>query len=104
MGVIGQNGAGKSTLIKLLTGQELPDKGQIKWQKGVKIGYLDQYAESAHDLTIQTFLRSAFADLDEIAAELTDEQWDQFESTVAGTVEFAEAIRALRIRAQASAR
>lgn len=69
MGVIGQNGAGKSTLIKLLTGQELPDKGQIKWQKGVKIGYLDQYAESAHDLTIQTFLRSAFADLDEIAAK-----------------------------------
>ncbi|WP_026378314.1 ParB/RepB/Spo0J family partition protein [Agromyces italicus] len=43
-------------------------------------------------------------DLDEIAAELTDEQWDQFESTVAGTVEFAEGIRALRSRAQASAR
>ena len=43
-------------------------------------------------------------DLDEIAAELTDEQLEQFESTVAGTVEFAEAIRALRSRAQASAR
>lgn len=63
MGVIGQNGAGKSTLIKLITGQELPDKGTIKWQRGVKIGYLDQYAESAHDLTILEFLQTAFEDL-----------------------------------------
>ncbi len=46
MGVIGQNGAGKSTLIRLITGQTLPDAGQIKWQRGKKIGYLDQYAES----------------------------------------------------------
>lgn len=44
MGVIGQNGAGKSTLIKIITGQQLPDDGQIKWQNGIRIGYLDQYA------------------------------------------------------------
>ncbi|WP_157001160.1 ParB/RepB/Spo0J family partition protein [Agromyces laixinhei] len=43
-------------------------------------------------------------DLDEIAAELTDEQWNQFETTVAGTVSFAESLRALRGRAQAIAR
>ena len=45
MGIIGQNGAGKSTLIKILTGSRLPDEGRIKWQRGVRIGYLDQYAE-----------------------------------------------------------
>lgn len=67
MGIIGQNGAGKSTLIKLLTGQLLADAGQIKWQKKTRIGYLDQYAESAHELTIGAFLRSAFNELDEIA-------------------------------------
>lgn len=67
MGVIGQNGAGKSTLIRLITGQTLPDNGMIKWQKGKKIGYLDQYAESAHDLTIGDFLKSAFAKLYDIA-------------------------------------
>lgn len=59
LGVIGQNGAGKSTLIKLITKQLFPDEGQIRWQKGIKIGYLDQYAESAHDLTIISFLKSA---------------------------------------------
>lgn len=69
MGVIGQNGAGKSTLIRLITGQTLPDEGQIKWQRGKKIGYLDQYAESAHDLTIGDFLQSAFKELYEIEAK-----------------------------------
>ncbi|WP_157009120.1 ParB N-terminal domain-containing protein [Agromyces laixinhei] len=43
-------------------------------------------------------------DLDEIAAELTDEQWSQFEATVAGTVSFAEALRSIRNQAQAIAR
>lgn len=57
MGIIGQNGAGKSTLIKILTGSRLPDEGRIKWQRGVRIGYLDQYAESAHDLTIGAFAK-----------------------------------------------
>ena len=32
MGVTGQNGVGKSTLIKILTGEMLPDDGQVKWQ------------------------------------------------------------------------
>lgn len=67
MGIIGQNGAGKSTLIKLITEQELPDEGMIKWQRNTKIGYLDQYAQSAHDLTVEAFLKTAFAQLYAIA-------------------------------------
>lgn len=47
----------------------MPDEGQIKWQRGVKIGYLDQYAQSAHDLTIGAFLESAFQDLFDIQAK-----------------------------------
>lgn len=39
-------------------------------------------------------------DYAEIAAELTDEQWQQFESTVAGTVAFAERMRQLRDEAR----
>ena len=45
MGIVGQNGAGKSTLIKILIGKVLPVDGSVKWQKGVKIGYLDQYVD-----------------------------------------------------------
>lgn len=37
-------------------------------------------------------------DIDELASALTDEQWEQFEATLAGTIEFAEALRSLRSR------
>src|SRR3712207_4282207 len=68
MGIIGQNGASKSTLIKIITGQELPGEGKIKLQNVTKIGYLDQYAVSAHVLRIEQFLKSACQDLFDQAA------------------------------------
>ena len=58
-------------MIKILTGSRLPDEGRIKWQRGVRIGYLDQYAESAHDLTIGAFLQSAFKELFEVQERQT---------------------------------
>ncbi|QBP17793.1 ABC-F family ATP-binding cassette domain-containing protein [Acetilactobacillus jinshanensis] len=63
MGVVGQNGVGKSTLIKLITGAELPLTGQIKWQKGVKIGYLDQYVNIPKGMTLMKFLHTAYSKL-----------------------------------------
>ncbi|MDD6719462.1 ABC-F family ATP-binding cassette domain-containing protein [uncultured Lactobacillus sp.] len=60
MGVTGQNGVGKSTLIKILTGEILPDDGQVKWQNKVTVGYLDQYAKLTPGLSIREFLRTAF--------------------------------------------
>lgn len=63
MGIVGQNGAGKSTLIKILIGQVLPVDGQIKWQPGVKIGYLDQYVDIPKGMTLIQFLHTAFSDL-----------------------------------------
>ncbi|MGD0634778.1 MAG: energy-dependent translational throttle protein EttA [Beijerinckiaceae bacterium] len=42
VGVIGPNGAGKTTLFRMITGQEKPDKGEIKIGESVQIGYVDQ--------------------------------------------------------------
>ena len=61
LGLIGQNGAGKSTLIKIITGEILPDDGQIHWQKNIHKGYLDQYVEVDETLTIEEFLKTAYA-------------------------------------------
>lgn len=52
MGIVGQNGAGKSTLMKILVGEIIPDKGDIKWQPNIQIGHLDQYAEIDEGYTI----------------------------------------------------
>lgn len=40
--LVGVNGAGKSTLFKIITGEILPDSGQISLQKNTKIGYFSQ--------------------------------------------------------------
>jgi ATPase subunit of ABC transporter with duplicated ATPase domains len=42
VGVIGPNGAGKSTLMKLITGKEQPDQGEVKLGHTVKLAYVDQ--------------------------------------------------------------
>ena len=38
MGLTGLNGAGKSTFIKILTGEILPDQGDVRWNPRVRLG------------------------------------------------------------------
>jgi ATP-binding cassette ChvD family protein len=42
VGIIGPNGAGKTTLFRMITGQEKPDKGTIKFGSTVRLSYVDQ--------------------------------------------------------------
>ena len=42
VGVIGPNGVGKTTLFRMITGQEQPDRGELKVGQTVKISYVDQ--------------------------------------------------------------
>lgn len=46
VGVIGANGAGKTTFLRLITGQEKTDKGEVLIGKTVKLTYLDQSRET----------------------------------------------------------
>jgi len=46
VGVIGPNGAGKTTLFRMITGQDKPDKGDIKIGESVHLGYVDQSRDS----------------------------------------------------------
>jgi ATPase subunit of ABC transporter with duplicated ATPase domains len=42
IGLVGPNGSGKTTLFRMITGQELPDEGQVSVDRGITIGYFSQ--------------------------------------------------------------
>ncbi len=46
VGVIGPNGAGKSTLIRMITGVEKPDRGEVVIGPTVKVAVVDQSREA----------------------------------------------------------
>lgn len=49
LGIIGPNGAGKSTFLKMITGQEKPDQGEIRIGETVKLAYVDQMRDHLDD-------------------------------------------------------
>jgi len=42
VGIVGPNGAGKTTLVRMITGQETPDRGTLRIGDSVAISYVDQ--------------------------------------------------------------
>lgn len=49
VGVIGPNGAGKTTLFRMVTGQESPDAGTLRFGDTVKLSYVDQSRDHLDD-------------------------------------------------------
>lgn len=56
--ILGPNGAGKTVLLKTLLGL-LPHKGEIKWKKNIKIGYVPQRVPFIKDvpLSVKDFFK-----------------------------------------------
>ncbi|MTV82406.1 ribosomal protection-like ABC-F family protein [Secundilactobacillus folii] len=68
--LVGRNGAGKSTLVRMITGIDAPDEGQIIYKKGMTIGYLAQDTGLDSNNSIWDEMTSVFKDLQDQEAEL----------------------------------
>ncbi len=50
---IAKNGTGKTSILRMLSGKDTPDTGQISYRKGIRVSFLDQEPELNLDLTIE---------------------------------------------------
>ncbi len=63
--IVGKNGAGKSSLLKLIAKINLPDSGNIQWQKSLRVRYLAQSLPEANDQTIFEYVSNGVTDIKE---------------------------------------
>lgn len=71
IGLVGPNGCGKSTFLKILCGKVVPDRWTFEADGGLRIGYLDQYADIDRDCTAYDYVNSAFDELYELNRKVT---------------------------------
>lgn len=72
IGLVGPNGSGKTTLFRLITGQELPDEGQVAVDRGVTIGYFSQDVGEMSGRSAVSEVMDGAGPVSEVASELRD--------------------------------
>ena len=72
VGLIGPNGSGKTTILRILTGQEYVQEGEITFRKGSNVGYLDQIPDFGDDIIVETILHEAKKDVFELKKEIDE--------------------------------
>lgn len=59
VGIVGINGTGKSTLLRMISGEETPDQGQIIRQNGLKIAYVPQNPVFPENADVRTYIHTS---------------------------------------------
>ena len=72
VGLIGRNGAGKTTLVRILTGLEESDGGELLKRRGLSMGAVDQNPDLSRFATVRDALLSGLARHQAVQAELQE--------------------------------
>src|SRR5712691_11007759 len=72
VGLVGPNGSGKTTLFRMITGQELPDEGQVAVDRGVTIGYFSQDVGEMSGRSAVSEVMNGAGPVSTVAAELKE--------------------------------
>jgi ATP-binding cassette subfamily F protein 3 len=73
VGIVGPNGAGKSTVFELISGEMEPDKGDVVFPKGIRMGYLHQQLNPhAVSRSLLEYTEDAIPELKTIPQEIHD--------------------------------
>lgn len=70
VGIMGRNGCGKTTLFRLLTGEIIPDEGEIMIASGKRLGLISQIPQYPSGYLVEDVLRTAFAQMETIRRKL----------------------------------
>src|SRR5580704_14123909 len=65
VGLVGRNGCGKTSLLKILTGEQKADAGEVSLRRGLRTGYLPQEFELDGTKTVLQNIEAGAADLKE---------------------------------------
>ena len=70
VGLLGKNGAGKTTLFRILTGELLPDAGDVIFAPNRRVGLISQIPVYPDGFTVEDVLQSAFERTQRMADEM----------------------------------
>src|SRR5262245_6374396 len=87
VGLVGRNGAGKTTILRLITGADTPDNGEIERLRGLRYGLLAQHVDFRGEQTLieaalEVFerlraLETKMRDLENAMTEFTGDELDR---------------------------
>ena len=72
IGLVGKNGAGKSTMLKILSGDQEADTGQIALDKNARIGFLRQDIDFVEGRTVLEEAYEAFEEIKTLERKIDD--------------------------------
>ena len=84
IGLVGANGTGKTTLLKIITGEEPYDGGDISFSKELTYGYLSQRAGELPQVSLDAFLKEALRDLYIMKEKLAQMEYEMAMPHIAG--------------------